>query len=104
MKVQIFSVYDKAVQAFIKPFYCRSKGEAVRSFMEACGDEKMDFSKHASDYVMFYLGEFDDISGIFTPVEPQRVISALECLVDRPSAPVNGGSASAGSIDEAIPF
>lgn len=77
-----YSVYDKAVQAFMKPFYCRTKGEAVRSFMEACKDEKMEFNKHAADYTLFQLGSFDDATGRFTSVEPERVISALECLPD----------------------
>lgn len=82
MQILVFSVYDKAVKAYLKPFYGRSRGEAIRSFMEAVSDAKHEFAKHASDYVMFYLGDFDDATGIFSPREPERVISALECMPD----------------------
>lgn len=84
MKLQVFSVYDQAVKAYLPPFYCRSKGEAVRSFTEACNDGKSMFAKHRGDYYMVYLGEFDDNGGIFTCENPVRVISALECELADP--------------------
>lgn len=84
MILQIFSVYDKAVQAFMPPFYARSKGEAIRSFSEACNDEKHNFNKHAADFSLMQLGEFEDKSGIFSTAEPSRVVSALEVMLDDP--------------------
>lgn len=89
MILQIFTVYDKAVQAFLPPFYSRSKGEALRSFSEACNDTKHNFFKYAADYSLMYLGEFDDKGGCFSPVDPVRVISALEVITE---APVEGPS------------
>lgn len=80
MIMQCYAVYDKAVGAYLRPVFTRSKGEALRSFMEACNDEKSEFSRHASDYVFFYLAEWDDGTGLFNCVEPQRLVSALECL------------------------
>lgn len=84
MKLQIFSVMDKAVGAFLQPFFSRAKGEAVRSFADACNDEKHNFNTHASDYLLVHLGEFDDTAGTFKCHEPIRIISAVECLVDEP--------------------
>lgn len=81
MKMIVFSVLDKAVGAFLPPFYCRSQGEALRSFAEAANDPKR-FQKYASDYVLMRLGEYDDGSGLFSCGEPIRVVSALECLVE----------------------
>ena len=82
MRIQLFTVFDKAVNAFLQPFYARSRGEAVRSFMETVNDPKSQINKHSADYVMYYLGEFDDGSGLFHGVEPQRILSATECLQD----------------------
>lgn len=79
MKQMVFSVYDKAVGAFLPPFFVRALGEAVRSFEQACSDSGHQFAKHASDYTMYKLGEFDDVCGIFTVGDPQRIMSALEC-------------------------
>lgn len=84
MKLQIFSVYDRAVGAFMNPFYARSKGEALRSFSEAVNDEKHNFHRNAADYSLLYLGEFDDNAGVFDCDDPTRVISAMECLADNP--------------------
>ncbi|QCQ84714.1 nonstructural protein [Blackfly microvirus SF02] len=79
-KVQIYSVFDGAVSAYIQPFYARTKGEAIRMFSQAVNDPQSQLAKHYLDYTMFYLGEFDDGSGLFLPVTvPQRVLAATEC-------------------------
>jgi len=87
MKFQIFSVYDRAISAFVQPFYARTKGEAIRSFTEACNDEKHQFNRHAADYSLMHLGEFDDNAGLFNCADPARVISALEVQTDDPFTP-----------------
>lgn len=82
MILQVFSVFDKTVNAFLQPFYCRSKGEAIRSFSEAVNDGSKPFGKYASDYFLASLGEFDDVTGLFLGGEPSRVIGAHEVLSD----------------------
>lgn len=83
MKMLYFSVYDSAVKAFLPPFAARAPGEALRSFQAACNDQSHDFRKHAADYTLFKLAEFDDASGVFDPLPaPERVRSAVECVVD----------------------
>lgn len=77
-----FSVYDKAAGAFLPLFFCRSKGEAIRSFTSAVADEKHQFGMHKGDFTLFACGSFDDASGLMSPVEPERVLSALEVLVE----------------------
>lgn len=80
MILYVFSVHDKAVNAFLQPFYCRSKGEAIRSFTEAVNDKSKPFGKHALDYALVSLGEFDDVAGQLKPSDPVRVVSALEVI------------------------
>lgn len=83
-----FAVLDKAVGAFLPPFAQRSKGEAIRSFTDAVNDEKHQFSRHQGDYVLYSIGQFDDATGMFVAVEPERVIGALEVKVpDDPFTP-----------------
>lgn len=84
MKTLIFSVYDKAVGAFLPPFYVRSRGEALRSFSEACNDGKHNFNRHAADYSLMFLGYFDDTSGMFSTADPTRIVGAYECVADDP--------------------
>lgn len=82
MKLEIFSVFDKAVQAYVQPFYARSKGEALRMFTEAVNDEKNNLHKHAGDYSLYYLGQWDDGGAGFAPVDPVRILTALEVMED----------------------
>jgi hypothetical protein len=82
MILHVFSVYDKAVGAHLPPFYARSKGEALRSFSDACNDSKHQFYQHGLDYVLVFLGEFNDVGGIFSCGEPVRILSATECKVE----------------------
>lgn len=82
MKLQVYSVYDKAVNGFLPPFYVRSKGEAIRSFTDAANDAAHQFHKHAMDYVLMYLGTFDDGAGVFEqPAHTERVVTAQEVIV-----------------------
>ncbi|AXH74941.1 MAG: nonstructural protein [Microviridae sp.] len=78
MKLVVCAVHDKAVGAFLAPYFCRSKGEAIRAFTEACHDQGKPFGKNASDYTLYELGEYDDVGGVFQSHDPQRVLSALE--------------------------
>lgn len=84
MKLMMYTVLDKAVGAYLPPFYCRSTMEAIRSFGEACNNREHVFHKHAADYTLMFCGEFDDACGFVRGVEPERVISAIEALMDDP--------------------
>jgi len=85
MKMMVFSVFDKIAGAFLPPFYARSRGEAIRSFGEAANDPKR-FLRHAADYSLVYHGEWDDNSGVFVTVDPERIIGAHELIDDDSSA------------------
>lgn len=80
MKLELFSVYDKQVAAYMQPFYCRTLGEAIRSFTEAVNDPQKPFGKYATDYALHSFGHFDDNSGLFVTHDPVRVIGANEVI------------------------
>lgn len=65
MRVQVFSVYDKAVKLFMPPIYMRSEGEAVRALRVAMLGEHS-FAQSPDDYALFQLGEFDEATGAFS--------------------------------------
>lgn len=80
MKLYAYCVRDAAVETFLPPFFVRHTGEAFRSFVDACRDKDHQFYKHASDYVLFRCGSWDDASGMFNPEEPVRIMSGNEAL------------------------
>jgi hypothetical protein len=84
MILQMYSIFDSAVKAYLQPFYCRTRGEAIRSFTDAVKNPDGMFNKHALDYTLIYIGVFDDQSGVVTAEAPgpERVINATEVLPD----------------------
>lgn len=82
MKLHVYSVFDKAVGAYLQPFYARSQGEALRSFSEAANNGTSNFAKYPLDFTLVRLGEFDDNSGVFLTNDPVRVVSAAEVMVE----------------------
>lgn len=80
-KLQIFAVYDKKALAYNNPFYYHQKGQALRGFEDAINDTQSPFSKHPEDFSLFHLGEFNDTTGVITPLpNPVHVEEALNVL------------------------
>lgn len=75
-----YSVYDKKVEAYLPLFFARSRGEAIRSFSDACQDGSHNFCKHAEDYVLMEVCVFNDEDGtVRTPdTGPKPIGSALD--------------------------
>lgn len=76
----VCAIMDSKVGAFSPPMYFRSKGEAVRSFLDALSDQSTTLSKHPRDYQMFLVGSFDDQTGLLTPA----TIEMLHAGEDQP--------------------
>lgn len=77
----VCSIFDKAVGAYMQPFFTRSKGEAVRSLTQALGDPKSPFAAVPTDYTLFVLGTWDDSKGELKGLpSPEKVIGAWEVL------------------------
>lgn len=76
MKLRLYAVLDKAVQAFNAPLVFRSEGEALRSFHDAVVDPKTQFNKYKRDYSFCFLGYYDDSIGAFECGAPVVVAEA----------------------------
>lgn len=72
MKLKVFAVFDSKAQAWNTPMFLRSTGEALRSWEDECNRVESMISKHAEDYSLHELGEYDDSTGRF-----QELPSAL---------------------------
>lgn len=65
MLLKVFTVYDSKAEAYLQPFYGKSRGEALRSFIEAANDKQSNIGKYPEDFTLFDLGEFDDSNCTF---------------------------------------
>ena len=56
--MKAFTVRDVKSEAFMQPFFARSKGEAMRSFSDEVNNPTQGLiGKHPSDFVLFMIGE-----------------------------------------------
>lgn len=81
MQLVVTAIRDQAVGAFMQPFFSRSRGEAIRSFTDACADVKSPFHVHPKDFVLFFLGTWDDqTAGLTSVASPEALLTALDAI------------------------
>jgi len=79
MKLKMFAIRDSKAEAFERPFFFGTHGEAIRAWDEAVNDPQSPFFKHPNDYCLFEVGEFDRITGALSiPPHPISHGSAFE--------------------------
>lgn len=77
--LKVFTVYDEKAEAYLDPKFCNSVGEMVRAFAHAASSEGHDFNRFASDFTLFFIGEWDPRTGEFTPSPTKQSLgTALE--------------------------
>lgn len=82
MKLNIYSIYDKAVQAYMRPFFLQADSAAKRAFGDLVVDADHEISKHPEDYALFRIGEFDDGTGELDQCEPLCLARAHEIAAE----------------------
>lgn len=86
MTVKVFGIYDSKVEAYLTPFFMRSKGEALRALGIHANDPQHNFCKHAEDFTLFELGTWDESNGKFDVYPaPQSMCVLIELRKDATS-------------------
>lgn len=88
MIYQVFAIRDAKADAFLQPFFSQTIGTACRAVTEATSDSNHPFGKHAEDYALFQLGEFDDNQGRFKLLPQPLHISSVDMLLTPARSPV----------------
>lgn len=70
--MKIFSVFDSKAEAYNVPFFAPTTAVGVRMFKRAANDEGSDFCRHAEDYCLFELGEFNVETGVLEVLKSPR--------------------------------
>lgn len=74
-----YCVLDVKTGLFSQPVFLIHDQVAVRAFVELSQDKSTTIGKYPADYVLMFVGQFDDNLGMFVPSAPRNlgVISAL---------------------------
>jgi len=83
MRYKIFTVRDRAIDAYGQPFYATSVGGAVRSFSDEINRpaENNQLAKHPEDFDLYLLGEYDDQTGEFDTTRPAQVAVGKDLII-----------------------
>lgn len=74
MKLEMCAVKDRALNAFMRPFFAQTKNQAIRMFQDEVNRDKSEMGAHPDDYDLYWLGTWDDETGYITklPNEPEN--------------------------------
>ncbi len=80
MKLNIYTIFDNASGAYMRPFFLHSDGQAVRSFKDIASDAEHEVGKHPEDYSLHRIGVYDDSKAALIPEDRECLVTALEVL------------------------
>lgn len=63
MKLEMLAVKDEALEAYMRPFFAQSVGQAQRMFVDEVNNPQGEMHKHPNDYSLYHLGTWDDETG-----------------------------------------
>lgn len=80
MKLNIYTIFDTASGAYMRPFFLQSDGQAIRSFTDIATDADHEIGRHPEDYTLFRIGIYDDNRGELIPEVKESLATALEVV------------------------
>lgn len=81
MIIRAYAIFDRKSLAYFPPFYAPTDGAAVRSLGDLVSDVNNNVGRHPNDFVLFYVGDYDDSKGALLPVSPVvHVIDAINLV------------------------
>lgn len=83
----VVAVRDRALDAFMRPFFVPSVGMAIRSFQDEVNraDKENAIYNHPEDYDLFHIASFDEDTGVFvnTPGGVKQLAIGKQCVISK---------------------
>lgn len=80
MRMFIYTIFDSAAGAYMRPFFMQSDGQAMRAFTDIACDAEHDIGKHPEDYSLCRIGMFEDGKGQVIGENVECLATALEVV------------------------
>lgn len=80
MMMSIVSIYDHVAKVYSRPVFVQSEAAAIRSFSDQVNNAEPnnELYRHAGDFDLFCLGQFDDSNGEFKVQLPALLVKASQ--------------------------
>lgn len=60
--MKIYTVFDSKSESHLPPVYFKTRGEALRGFLDAASNDQSTLSRYPGDFTIFEVGEFDELT------------------------------------------
>lgn len=80
MRLNVYTIFDSASQAYMRPFFMQSDGQALRSFTDIAQDAEHEIGKHPEDYSLYRIGTYDDQKGVLHAEDKSCLATAEEVV------------------------
>lgn len=80
MRMNVYSVFDRASGVYDRPWCAHSDQAAARSFSDVACDADHPVGKHPDDFTLFRVGTWHDESGEIGAQVPEKVINGAEAV------------------------
>lgn len=77
LKQNVYSVFDSKADVFGQPWFAVNDSVARRLFQDGINDPETPMHRHAEDYTLFRVGEWDSSEGKLAGSEPLSVVNGL---------------------------
>ncbi len=88
MTFQLFTIHDSKADAFLQPFFFEKSAQALRAITDLANDPEHMFCKHASDYTLFHIAQFDNQTAEIIPQDKYAIANLLELRKDPEKTPL----------------
>lgn len=78
--IKLFTILDKASSTTNHPFPMPTQRDAIQALRDVVNDPNTTIHKHAEDFVLYELCEYDEREMKFGLCDPKLIISANELL------------------------
>lgn len=82
MKLNIYSIYDNAAKFYSLPMFWHNDAVALRNAQNMMADGDSQIARFPENFVMFYLGEWDDEQAQITTKVPEVICKFHELKVN----------------------
>lgn len=76
MRMVMVSIRDFKSEAYMRPWFARSTGDAIRTFQTLVNKNDNDnmLYTHPSDFALYEIGLFDDSEGVIYPYDVKKLL------------------------------
>lgn len=83
MKHTVVAVFDKQLNAYMRPWTVPTAGTANRAFSDEVNRKESEMFKHPEDYALHELGIWDDADGQFVSYEKPRHLAEAANVITK---------------------